>query len=347
MLLRKTLSSLRAACVLSALPLTFMAAVPTSAKAANLNFDQIYAFGDSLSDDGKVSAKVFAATGFPFPPPPYYQGRFSNDPLWVEQLATSLGIGLTDVAHAGATTGTDNTLNDSPLLPFFPTGLRPILPAPLPGLQNEIASFAAANPSADPNGLYVVWAGANDYLPTDSTTFTPYSKPDTTIANLTSAVTSLVGVGAKNIMVVNLPNLGQIPLTRNLPQSSDLTALSDLHNTSLAATISGLSKAYSDVNFIPLDVSSLFSDILSNPGNYGFTNVTDACLSKFLECSSNPNKFFFWDQEHPTYAAQKLIANEAYAALSVPEPSEVLGILVIGGFGAVSVLRRKKPVPKG
>ena len=48
-------------------------------------FSQIYAFGDSLSDNGNV----FAATGMGFPPAPYAQGRFSNGPVWAENLAES------------------------------------------------------------------------------------------------------------------------------------------------------------------------------------------------------------------------------------------------------------------
>jgi outer membrane lipase/esterase len=94
-----------------------------------------------------------------------------------------------NLAVGGATSGTLNV--NSALI-----GL------PLPGLQTEINSFTTASGAANPNALYVVWAGANDYLggSTDSTTV---------VNNLSNAVTTLTANGAKNIMVVNLPDLGK------------------------------------------------------------------------------------------------------------------------------------------
>ena len=40
-----------------------------------------------------------------FPESPYYEGRWSNGPTWIEVVASSLGISLTDYGAGGATTG--------------------------------------------------------------------------------------------------------------------------------------------------------------------------------------------------------------------------------------------------
>lgn len=40
-------------------------------------------FGDSLSDTGKMYDKM---RGYLPSSPPYHQGRFSNGPVWLEQL---------------------------------------------------------------------------------------------------------------------------------------------------------------------------------------------------------------------------------------------------------------------
>src|SRR5215469_5066295 len=50
--------------------------------------DNIIVFGDSLPDTGNA----FEATGHREPAsPPYFDGRFSNGPVWVEDFAASFG----------------------------------------------------------------------------------------------------------------------------------------------------------------------------------------------------------------------------------------------------------------
>src|SRR6516165_9035563 len=70
-------------------------------------------FGDSLSDTGNVAI----ATGGAIPNPAlYFQGRFSNGPIWVDALAQELGepavrpslAGGLDYAFGGATVAFQN-----------------------------------------------------------------------------------------------------------------------------------------------------------------------------------------------------------------------------------------------
>jgi phospholipase/lecithinase/hemolysin len=294
-------------------------------KASAATFTQMYVFGDSLSDPGNVFNATLQATGTGLPPDPYFNGRFSNGPNWVDYLAedlklsptpvTALGLGIPptqgiNFAFGGATTGLDNTINPNLL-----------------GLQQQVGLFTQlvpANQAANPDALYVLWAGANDYLPTQSTTFTPFNTPQTTIGNLSFALSTLAAVGAKNFLVVNLPDLGELPLTNKTAISSSLNELSSLHNTSLTATINALSSTPgSDLNINLVDVNSLFSDTTSNPEKYGFTNVTDACIND-LTCvlgdQSKQDQFLFWDNLHPTTAAYKQIGELAYKALQFEPP---------------------------
>ena len=53
------------------------------------NIEGITIFGDSLSDNGNA----FKATGGAIPAsPPYFNGRFSNGPVWVEGFSTELKL---------------------------------------------------------------------------------------------------------------------------------------------------------------------------------------------------------------------------------------------------------------
>ena len=49
-------------------------------------FDQIFVFGDSLSDTGNV---LIGSDGTTPDPNAYFEGRFSNGPVWIERLASS------------------------------------------------------------------------------------------------------------------------------------------------------------------------------------------------------------------------------------------------------------------
>lgn len=321
-------------------------------KATATNFREIYVFGDSLSDVGNVLNVTSSSNAIPdFPAPPYFPGRFSNGPVWVEYLAQELELSptpYTDVAgganatdginyaFGGATTGSSNTINDA--FSGATTGSsNTIIPGLLLGLEQQINNFTAANPSADPNALYIIWAGGNDYLGGSAT------NPNVPINNLSSAVTSLYKVGARYIMVVNLPDLGRFPGSDgNSQNASSLNALSSAHNLSLAATLNFLSQT-PDINIIPLDVNFLFDRVFAAPGEFGFTNVTTPCLTRVGVCA-NPNEYLFWDNfRHPTTAGHQLVASLAFRALQakpVPEPSTELGILALGALGAVSVLQR-------
>jgi outer membrane lipase/esterase len=274
-------------------------------KASAQNFDAFYIFGDSLVDNGNL----FGVTGGRIPPsPPYFNGRFSNGPVWVELLAPKLGISASafnDFAFGGATTGTFNALS-------------PLVGVPLPGgLALQINGFTSAPGTANPNGLYVVWAGANDYLvlpPQLRTT-------DTTavVNNLAGALTALSAKGANNFLVVNLPDLGQTPQERVLPTSAALTAVTNNHNSQLTAALQSLAQNR-NINIIPLDANALFKEVLAEPARYGFTNVTDRCFNQATgTLCPNPDQHLFWDGIHPSAAGHRLIAEYAAAVLTAPQ----------------------------
>lgn len=289
-------------------------------KATAASFSQLYVFGDSLSDTGNS----FNATGIP-PSPPYYQGRFSNGPIWVDYLASDLGLSAqqqTNYAFTGATTGSDNNT---------PGGQN------LPGLQQQIASYEATNTSADPNALYVVWAGANDYLGGNTT------NPSVPVSNLSTAVSTLASSGAKNILVANLPDLGKIPIANgNIQTEGILSAATQGHNLGLSASLNSLSQQ-TNTNIIQLDINSLFNSAIAQPQQYGLTNVTDACLTSAGICN-NPNEHLFWDDFHPTTGVHEIVADAAFSSVeskAVPEPAANLGILAMGSLGALALHKQR------
>ena len=225
------------------------ASVQTSQK-----INELYVFGDSLSHVGKI----FHATGGTNPSsPPYFQGRYSNGLVWVEHLASNLALTLkpnTNFACGGATTASGSINGKSSLLA-------------------QVNSFTKAHPKVNANALYVLWAGANEYL-------YGASDPTQSIENLSKAVQSLSTAGAKKIMVANLPDLGKLPATHNRPNSSILSSVTIAHNVGLAKSLN-VSRLHleSHTQIIELDANALYQEAITNPSQIWF-HQCDQWLSK-------------------------------------------------------------------
>jgi phospholipase/lecithinase/hemolysin len=332
MIAQKTLSQMRHALLVSSLPIALVVSTPAIAQ----TYTGLYVFGDSLSDTGNV----YRVTGNLFPPsPPYFDGRLADGPLWVEFLAQQLGLPfdpLRNFAFVSATSGATNTA-----------------PIPgLPGLQQEFQLFRATNPVVDSGALYTVLVGNNDYLGGGET------NPAIPVNNVVGFVRSLADLGARNILVSNLPDLGRIPLVNQDPiLSGGLTTLTTTHNLLLGQQLDLLRQERPELTLISLDLASLLNQAVQSPSTFGFTNVTDACLpfSPGLQLvpdgppCSNPTTFLFWDRIHVTSAAHQQIASTAFQAIEVaaiPEPTTTLGIFTFAAFlaGAKAKGKRRKGV---
>lgn len=309
---RPAARGLRALSIVGALVIALVSAQASA-------YSALYVFGDSLSDTGNV----FAATGGTNPPPPYFNGRFSNGPVWVETLSTNLGLGAVNpsllggknFAWGGATTG----------------GTPP--PA-IPGtsLTQQVAGYlVGVGGVADASGLYVVWGGGNDVRAGNITN---------SVANISAMITSLAGAGVTTFLVPNLPNIGLTPdaIAGGPGVVAGATFLSTTFNAQLAAALPGLAAGLS-VNIISLDVFGFLNNTIANsPGN-GFTNTTNKCLDTAVpSLCANPNNYIFWDGIHPTAAAQALLGNFATATV-IPVPAAAW--LFVSAFAALGALRRK------
>ncbi|BAZ26532.1 GDSL family lipase [Kalymmatonema gypsitolerans NIES-4073] len=318
--------------------------VPLKASAAD--FSQFVVFGDSLSDTGNLFNVTQSLPTGPLPPdPPYFQGRFSNNKVWVDYLGQEIGLTPTLFANSSTTTptqginfafGGSNSGTDNAFIPGVPGVLAQV------GLFTQ--PLLANNQKVDPNGLYAVWGGGNDYL------FGQNPDVTQTVKNVSDSVGLLAQAGAKNILVFNLPDLGKTPIALRTGNSSILTTLTNAHNAGLATVVNQLSNNIPGVNIIPVDIDSLFNQVIANPGEFGFQFVNSSCViyniqtNQVLKSCDNPNDYLFFDEVHPTTNAHKLVAETALASIrskSVPESSATLGLLALG-VGAAAMLKRKE-----
>jgi phospholipase/lecithinase/hemolysin len=266
-------------------------------------YTDLIVFGDSLSDVGNTAASTFGIQ----PGSNYYQGRFSNGPTYAERLSEGLGLGaLTrdgvggdNFAYGGAETN-------------GPGGFEGLF---LNSLVEQVTEYLNRLDGATPNPqtLFVVFIGANDYLRGGQTNAaTPAGVVQTQLNRLITA-------GARQLLGVNLPLLGLTP--------------DYLTNPTGAATISGRAAAYNDaleniyatiestnpaVILHRLDVESLFSSYLDNAESLGFTNTTQQGRTASGGSLDGAPGYVFWDGVHPTREAHALLGEAAIRAV-LPE----------------------------
>ena len=115
------------------------------------------------------------------------------------------------------------------------------------------------------------------------------------VDDILGIVVQLQSVGATHILVPRMPDLG---LTRPITATRTRQPFSLPFNTALKANLPQGVAYYDTFGFI--------HKVFSNPGAYGFTDVTDPCLVGTTPCS-NPNQYLFWDLVHPTTATDALL----------------------------------------
>ncbi len=323
-------------------------------------FSQMVVFGDSLSDtDNSLTFTRGLLPNYPY----YAPGRFSNGKVWTDYLAQNLGISNTiNYAVGGARTDYSN-------VSFIPIGL-----------QQQIGAFQYGQTllgqsiTLDSNALYTLWVGANDYLAPIvdiSNSLAQKQLVDTTISNLSSALTTLANAGAGHIIVPNLPSLNLTPLAvGSSPENqANLTNIIDLHNQSLAQELQALGKSYTNTQFIGFDSYQFYEELFANPVASGLVNITQGCtkinlydpISPFPApndlfepgCSDDlsvQETFAWWDSAHPTTAVHQRIADSVESLLnesspnptqtSVPESTSPISLLGIAILGIIPLSRR-------
>jgi outer membrane lipase/esterase len=287
----------------------------------NSTFSNVITFGDSLSDAGNISLSEVPS----FQPPQ----KFTTNPgtITVQKVAAGLGFNLTaslaggnDYAWGGA-----GIYNNSP---GTPDGV--------PTITMQVNTYLASHPTLDSHALYTMWGGANDIFYATTTPATAQTQIVAAAQQEVKLLGELQAAGAKNILVFNLPNIGLTPDATEAGASaaSALTTLSVVYNGQLNAGIGQLNKG-----IIPINAFALLTQVINNPGAYGFSNVTTpACGvgSNSVLCGPQGSglpytyapgtntSYLFADGVHPTTGADKMLSQVVLSELAAPQQISLL-----------------------
>ncbi|CAI1819250.1 autotransporter outer membrane beta-barrel domain-containing protein [Serratia proteamaculans] len=288
-------------------PAVLAVAILCSMTTPVLAYDQLYVFGDSLSDTGN-------------------NGRFTYDSnkhlLYDEVLAQRIGAALVASDNGG-----DN----------YAAGGGVAVPAlnPADNTQDQVQSYLnRVNGRADGEGLYIHWIGGNDLA---AAALNPTNAPGVAYNSAVAAaaqVHSLLNAGAGTVIVPTVPNIGSTPQLMELIIQQALTPVQNaavqaayatlnslatpdndqrtqaIHQALTAAAAQGsaipqvqqaiaaqLIAAFDNLsaqagqltdfynqsedrllaqgsgNIVRVDVNKLFSEAIANPAQFGFTNT--------------------------------------------------------------------------
>jgi phospholipase/lecithinase/hemolysin len=268
------------------------------------SFTAIYAFGDSLTDTGRNP-----------PGAGYYEGRYSNGPLWIEYLSTMLGIpynASNNLAYSGSTTS---------------------------DLLSEIA--AMPTPADPQSALFAVWSGANDFL--DAATGNGENDAawsmtiSNAVLNITNAAATLYTIGAREMIVGNMANLGQLPALGGTGSFTDyIDSKVLLFNGALGTALTNLMQHCPGLRIYLMNANQETLTVYDSPATYGFTVVSIGALQdpNLTDKSFNgPGaNYLFWDPIHPTTKMHARVGTLAYhlvgAGLNIAGNSPNLSLTV-------------------
>ncbi len=301
-----------------------------SSQAAPVNF---YFFGDSLTDNGSPVVP---------PPPsasPYSGNSFSNGPVWAETVGNAFGVpitwGINNFAVGGAVSEDLNA------------AITPGQGLAGGGLGQTAHFLSTTGGVANPNALYNIWMGANDFLGflTGPPGGDPVSLINGILTSTGTAIGTLNAAGAEKFLLMNFPDYSVSALVLDADKPA-VSALFQNYNLALSAFASTL-EGELGIEIWTYDVSGLLTanngSWLDSTGALGIAPGESAltCLSVVACALAAPggdtSQYFLFDDLHPTKEVHALIGNGVAAHIPIPTILPLTAIALAG----LSFQRRK------
>jgi len=270
------------------------------------SYTQAISFGDSMSDTGNLYDSIEHFGGRGMPAAPSNRGRFSDGVVVIEAMSNALNLPLVNYAFAGARSGTTN------LMPVY--GMQQ-------GMLKQIQDFLDNQPGTrtpvDANALYVLWTGPDDFY-ADGNIFNKLTSAQIT-SNINKGMTSLYKRGARHFFVPLMPDLSITPSATAHTQ----TLCNDLVNAKarraefaamLTSALQSFAQQYPQAKVHTFDTYTYSQRRLAQAAAEG-NNVTEPCYTPVFPgvpgpVCAHPDKYLFWDANHPTSAGSTVIGTD-------------------------------------
>lgn len=342
----------------------FAACLGSSVAAAPMTdvFSSLFIFGDSLSDSGDTSRlpifptplsepsntgqALFAATGAIYPPTPYFNGRFSNGPVWADHFIGAFdAVGKTARNYAFGAAQAVNEVT---------------LPLDIPDLAVQVAQFGLDGAAdAGPRPLATLFFGGNDLFGALLAGDDPFAEAVAAASAMGNAMRAIAGLGGvRDFVYFTLGDLGQTPRFNpalnpavTMPIQAVASLATQAFNTALRAEAAALRGE--GFRMIEVDAATRIAQVIADPSLVGLSEGAVPCgvqagtLPPFdlpvydftlTGCDLDNVQNVFFDDVHPSAAVHAELARLAQssitAAIPLPLPVAMLGgaLVALGGL---------------
>ncbi|KAL8408006.1 hypothetical protein RB594_006709 [Gaeumannomyces avenae] len=320
------------------------AVAASSLKCRSKTFENLVTFGDSYTDNGRLSS--YFASGGKAPPPgtmhPEANVTASGGLAWGQMAARATGARYLDYAVGGATCS-NNIVSRflGSLGREFPSVLEDQIPSFKKDVDAGADTLYGGGRTAD-NTVYAMWIGTNDLGAGNAFLVEEYA-PGATLTNFTDCVWNvfdeIYSTGGRRFVLLNEAPLHLAPLyvpsaNGGIGDSTFWPTKTKYNETAYQQKILQYTTTVNTVfdygapfnlifkrrwpgaKFSIFDVHSLMTDMSLNPTRYfdapanstGFYRHCDPKTGKCADSTEPLSSFMWFDDLHPSERAEKVVA---------------------------------------
>lgn len=316
---------------------TLLAGLLSSTALAESRYSTIWSIGDSLTDTGRTyeATNTFALRAIGKNAPygdKYYDGRFSNGPVWVEYLNSTNGTSYQkerNLSYGGATS--DYYVTKA----MYAIGIKTFEEQnkDLLNMMKEVSPKLIGD-----RPLFTLWIGGNNFRQEVEDTWSPWTvnikdaskalikNIPAELLKLSNAVSSRpeIAQSGSTYYVNTIPNIATTPkiMEKYSKYTSDLSQEIVDTNRKIKSEIYGVQDNF-DVRgmgerAVIIDAAALLKEVQARPESFGFkkgsVNCIEAKTGEYANgCSAGTVvDYLFWDEFHPTTKGHAMIADYAW-----------------------------------
>ncbi len=283
---------------------------------------RIVVFGDSYSDNGNT----FRVSQGTYPTDKrYWQGRFSNGPVWTEYLAKDFGLNpndpkqFMDYAYGQAQANGD--------LSFETHNAKHQFSFTVPDIHQQLDQYLAETKQHEHDTLYILFIGANDLFNEKFLAHINQKKfIHRTLAAEANLINTLQQLDAKHFLVVNMPDLTVAPIAKTAAKKL-AAKTSGLYSKQVLTDINNVIVAYNKAlikQFNNLHEVKIFNVYQFDQQQLKKAKVTNkACYvnnGNYIDpqgpACKDPQDYFFYDRIHPTTTTHEAMAKAVFKSLA-------------------------------